>query len=190
MNATAQKTETPAAEHTIELRKIVGKYGTERGAREIVVDGKLWGRIEQSAGGRSRAYRILQDHGDGKFFWIEREAWKDHWKPIEFRSTRPDRYDRAINKAKAEPLDDQLRRWIALLIAGGKLRDPTDVKADSAKAAAAHRKQAAERAGRELREFTDRAIACLEPIADGIGDNVKPEVVARIVDAMRWAQTK
>lgn len=201
MNATAEQiAPTPA----LDIQIVADKAA--RGRKAIMVDGTRWGTIHMHSAGANGAYYWFEQIGDHG--GICRQGPR-HWKGSNRTTSHPVKvwgnktamrqagvWRNAIGEAaKAErdafpSVEARLMTETQKLIAEGLLRDPAVVEDEQRRASEAHRKREARRDAEELAEFEVRAAQCLAPIADHIGENMRAAMLADIVAAMRWAQTK
>lgn len=190
MNAKAVQTK---AEPTIRLvpanrKSEYSDHYIDRGRKAIIVDDVEWG------------YIYMEPHGvHGSSFWFEQKGTSG-------AITRPDRLAKdgerkravtewsdkhyRLDKARPAPLADRLMNHVRAMIAEGLLRHPDDVKAEQKKAAEAFAAKRAKADADEEACLRVRAAVCLKPIEDHIGENMKSDMIANIVRAMKWAQQR
>lgn len=153
------------------------------GERAIVVDGVRWGHtIAKSHGRRGVSYTFKQDHD---------EVLIDNPNVKHVRDLRVRKADRVVATGSIEKMfaNAVLAKAIELVVAG-RLRDPAIVLAErNQRRATFETERAAAAAGRE-KEFRDKATDVLSGVGIRTGTVTHDVVVARIVEAMRWAQTQ
>lgn len=175
----------------------------DRGSKKILVDGEEWGEIEMQAHGcHGPSYHISDIQGPlmvprGKGWGKRKDELTEHsFRPVSAKSVRianiglPE--DR---KTKIAPTEDQLRDHVASLIEADVLRSPAVRQREVDTEHAKYTKRRAENEQKALAEFEARALAAIgihltTYLADNANQGTVDGLKARIIGAMRWAQTQ
>ena len=180
--------------HIIELLK-PPKEATlfDRGERLIVVDGVIWGRtVIRHHGTRPPSYRFVQLSGD----IFMGDAVVDRISDGKMkRSIDAEVYQEAERRyrhstEKRPTAESLILEKVRELIKEKKLRHPDEVKAERAKQAEQYRQQAADAEAAQKAAFEKRAREALDPIAGAVFAEDFDDTLAKVVGAMKWAQTQ
>lgn len=179
----AERLATAAAEAGKPLHAVTISPGPYKGDRYICVNGKPWGEAKyQSKGKRGASYifcQITKAHENGGFFSRRVLLVPNNLKSFVMLHSEPGR-----------DVQISILEWAQKLVGEGHLRDPADVMRELEAAAEEVRARQAERKQHEQAEWLRRAHECLEPLAGHVASLKLADAAAKIVDAMKWAQTQ
>lgn len=187
---------------TVELVPIDGV----RGAKAIMVDGVQWGTAHLQSAGANGAYYWFEQIGDpGEISRVGTKVWRGsnrtNLHPVKVWGDKMAMRKAGVSRSGIGPaaeaerlafpsLETRLLTEINNLITEGLLKNPEIVAVKKEEARRLWREAEARSEASEEAEFKRRAEECLVPLAEHIGDNMKAAMVADIIKAMRWAQTK
>lgn len=160
------------------------------GRKAIMVDGKLWGEARMEAHGRNGSSWFFHqcDH-KGEIIRERigraRVGYKAQFEVFSHRIPgRPD-------TGTADTFDGRMVEVAREMIRLKLLRDPAVVKREADRALAKRREASRRAREREENKFRERAAACISGINfDEVHADSREECVGKIVEAMRWAQTR
>lgn len=172
-------------------RAIRDRERFDRGERVILVDGERWGRTEVVFRGPHGTQTYFAQEG-GERITVRSEHNPKRFNEVAVwsggRANRRNRF--ATNSEATRKNVDLVLDKVRELVASGLLRDPKIVRAEVA--ARSRRLEARHRAAQQDEEerFRSKAIDSLLLPADRLFTDSEEAAIARVVDAMRWAQTQ
>lgn len=187
-NVIAENPKPMKRQPTITLEKVAppfvqGDY-FDRGERAILVDGIRWGRTHVKSHG-PRGYSVFfSQAGDGDYIYRDGKERKD-WNRVSVHKPRRGMFD-----PPGKTTEDMVFEMVQGLLQEGKLVDPATMKArnDAALAKMREEMRPAHRLA-EDQEFRDKALDACGFINEP-NSTESVALVARVIEAMRWAQAK
>lgn len=169
--------------HQIELRRVKPPFEKgdyfDRGERAIFVDGVRWGRtIVTFHGCHGTTHTFVQDKGHT----IEERPGERYPGEVSVRSQKRRKW---LDSNDWRPTEEKVMEKITELINTGRLRHPNIVKTENEQAMEEYRARARKAEEKQQAKLRERACKAL-----GINQDDGSEIIDRVVEAMKWAQTQ
>lgn len=176
-------------------------YLLNPGGFEVYVDGKHWGRVTtEGKGSNGLQYHLCQIGSDG----VARGCCKEVPSDVNprLRAGRTTRlvyytawsdkvYLRNIPKNMSPvPVAERLMNLVTAALQDGALRDPAVIAAEAKAAGDKRRSEEAARLQAQDEAWKVKALEALGPAQFAFHGAAKVDLVARIVAAMKWAQSQ
>lgn len=174
-------------------------YKLNPGGFDVYVDGAHWGRITtEGKGSNGMLYHLQQIGGDG----VGRAACREvpcmsrltgnHPTRLVYYTAWSDKvYLRQLKSGESPAsVGVRLNELVKRAIMEGALRDPAVIAVESKAAADKHRLSEAAALQEKNALWLKKAGDALGPYAHGMAAPVVADLKARIVDAMKWAQSQ
>lgn len=176
-------------------------YLLNPGGFEVYVDGAHWGRVTtEGKGSNGLQYHLCQIGGDG----VARGCCQEVPSAVNprLRGGRMTRlvyytawsdkvYLRNLPKNMSPvPVIDRLVALVRAALTDGALRDPAVIAAEAKVTGDKRRSEEAERLQQRAALWSGKAREAIGPYAHGMAGPVVADLTARIVEAMKWAQSQ